>query len=176
MSKEVFSPSEIWMVASLNLSEKHTGSFFSSLKQQVWFSFCVFWKKQAACHFCLGSHMTVVYHLIRIATGMAVSIHRTLSPDLFSDGISYCIIGVSSLLCSETAGKYVFWNLGTGVQRQKKYFPTVKPGYLQACQENTLVYFSLHYNNRFGQYFEFSEYNRLLGTSFREVIWQYSFT
>ena len=30
--------------------------------------------------------------------------------------------------------------------------------------ENTLVHFSLHYNNSFGQVFEFPERNTLLGT------------
>ena len=51
--------------------------------------------------------MKVVYHLIKITTGMAVSIHGTLFPDLFSDGMSYCVIGVFSH-SSETVGKYVF--------------------------------------------------------------------
>ena len=61
MEKEVFSHCESWMVAALSFPEKHTGSFFSSL-QQVWLSFLIFWKQQAACHFYffLGCHQTVV--------------------------------------------------------------------------------------------------------------------
>ena len=47
-----------------------------------------------------------------------------------------------------------------------KYFAIVKGEQLktQTCQENTLVHFPVHYNNRFGQEIEFSESNRLLVT------------
>ena len=34
MAKEIFSPSESWIVTVLNLPEKHTGSFFFSLQHQ----------------------------------------------------------------------------------------------------------------------------------------------
>lgn len=48
-----------------------------------------------------------------------------------------------------------------------KYFAIVKGEYyIRPKQENTLVHFPLHYNNRFGQEIEFSESNRLLVTLF----------
>ena len=82
MEKEVFSHCESWMVTPLSFPEKHTGSFFSSL-QQIWSSFWIFWKQQAACQFLLGNHFMVHFHLIRVTTDMVNSIHWTLSWYLF---------------------------------------------------------------------------------------------
>ena len=52
MAKKLYSPSESWIVAALNLPKDHTGSFFSSLQQQLWSSFWVFWKKLAPATSC----------------------------------------------------------------------------------------------------------------------------
>ena len=113
MEKEVFSHCESWMVAALSFPEKHTGSFFSSL-QQVWLSFLIFWKQQAACQFLLRNHLMVHFHLIRVTTDMVNNIHRTLSLDTFSYGNVQCVLGVS-LHNFETARKHTFVNLGIGV-------------------------------------------------------------
>ena len=70
-------------------------------------------KKQAACHFLLGSHLKVQINLFRGATGMAVTTHIALSPGLFSHVMVHCIL-VVSLHSSKTEGKHVFTNLGSG--------------------------------------------------------------
>ena len=95
MAKRVFSTSECWRFAASNLPEKHTGSFFSSFQQQFWSHIWVLLKKQSSCHFLLRSHLRVQFQLIRLTTGMALSTPRTLSPDLFSQGILQYILGVS---------------------------------------------------------------------------------
>ena len=88
----------------------NSGPFFSSLKQQLWSSISVFWKEKAAFHFLLGSHLRVQFHLSKAATFMAVSIHGTLSPDLFSHGMVEQVLGVS-LHSFATSGKHIFVNL-----------------------------------------------------------------
>ena len=70
--------------------------------------------KETSCLTLLPWKSCVVhFHLISVTAGMAVSTHRTLSPDLFSDGMSHCVLVVSSH-SSEAAGKHVFVNLGIG--------------------------------------------------------------
>ena len=100
-------PCETWIVVVSNLPEKHTDSFFSSLQQQHWSSIWVFWKKQAACVYFLGSHLTVQFHLFRVTTITAVKMHRIRSHELFSHGILQCILGVS-LHNSHMQAKLVF--------------------------------------------------------------------
>ena len=55
--KAIFSTWGSWIITASNLPEKHTRSLFSLL-QQLWSSFCIFWKKQAACHILLR----VIWH------------------------------------------------------------------------------------------------------------------
>ena len=107
---------------------------------------------------------------------MARNTHRTFSPDLFSHQIIWFVLGVS-LHNSETSGNHALENLETGAWWQKQYFPPVKAGYFQTqtWQKDTLAHFSPHYNNSFGQVFDFSERNRLLATCCQKVIWEYSF-
>ena len=68
------------------------------------------------------------------------------------------------LIFSWTRSKAAFVSLGIGPWWQIHYFPLVTARELQpqTCQRNTLVHFSLLYNNSFGPVFEFSEINRLM--------------
>ena len=59
MAKEVYSPSEIWVVSASYLPEKHTSSFSFSFQPSLWSWFWVFWNKKHASDFLLGSHLTV---------------------------------------------------------------------------------------------------------------------
>ena len=71
------------------------------------------------------------YHLHRVKTSMAMDTQRTLSPDIFSYGIVQCTLRVS-IHISENARKHVFIYPGIWAWWQKeKYFPPLKPGYLQ---------------------------------------------
>ena len=95
MAKAVFSPHESWIdIATKKLHVKHPALLFSSSQQELWSSICVFWKKLASCHFFLGSHLTVQFHLVRVTTDMAIDTHKTLSLDLFSHGMVQCVLGV----------------------------------------------------------------------------------
>lgn len=163
--KIIFFNYGIWTIAALSLTEKHSFIFLyiTTTALVKIFSFL----KQTSCfpHFLLGSHLTVLIHLIRTTTIMAISTQRILSSDLFSHEMVQCFLGVS-LQSFENVGKFVFVNLGIGV-RLKKNFLIVNAGQLQpeTSQKNTVAHFPLHYNNRLGQVFELSESNRLLATS-----------
>ena len=61
------------------------------------FFFLIFENKQKTnllCHFLLGSHLTVQFHLIREVTGMELKTQRTLSPDCFSPVMVQCVLKV----------------------------------------------------------------------------------
>ena len=81
--------------------------------------------------------------------------HNTV-PVFFSHGMVQCVLGVS-LHSSETARKYVSGNMRIGAGCKKQCFSPVKTGLLQwwICQKNTLVHYSLHYSNSFGQVWVF---------------------
>ena len=68
MAKKSISPTESWIVAVLNLPEKHTGSFFFPWQQQLWSWFWVFWNKKDVSDFLLWSHLTVLFHQMRVTT------------------------------------------------------------------------------------------------------------
>lgn len=93
--KEVHSCSKSWIVATSNLPEKHTCSFFFSLQQELWLWFWIFWNKMDVSDFLVGSHLTVLLHLIRVTISMAVSPHKTLPSDHFSQGMVWCFLGLS---------------------------------------------------------------------------------
>ena len=135
-AKEVLSHCKTWIVASL--PGKHTGLLFPSLQQQIWSIFWIFWIQQTAWHFFQGSHLTVQFYLIRVRI-IIVHTQRTVSPNIFSQGMVHCVLGVS-LHSSETAGKHVFVNLGIGAWWKKKYFPTVKT--LSFPEKHTGSFFS----------------------------------
>lgn len=93
MSKTFFL---VWNLDSCSLKPARKSLWFICLsnKQQVWSSIWVFWKKQAACVYFLGSHLTVQFHLFRVTTITAVKMHRILSHELFSHGILMCVLCV----------------------------------------------------------------------------------
>ena len=66
MAKAIFSPCESWLLSDSNLTERHTGTFFSSLQQQLWSSIWFFWKKQTSSHLLPGSHLGVFFHQSRV--------------------------------------------------------------------------------------------------------------
>ena len=147
MAKEVYLPSEIWVVSASYLPEKHTSSFSFSFQPHLWSWFWVFWNKKQVSDFLLGSHLTVPNQ----SNNKNCSQHsqNTVSPDtfffFFFYGMVQCFLGVS-LQSSENVGRHVFMNLGIGVWWQKKYIPIVEAWELQiwTCHKNTLVHFSLH--------------------------------
>lgn len=160
--KDFFSQCETWIVAASNLPEK-SHSFILSLSQinnsfgQV-FEFSE--RNMLPATLLLGNFLTVHFHLIRAATGMVLTLAEH-SSDFFSHGTEHCVLGVL-FTSSETAGRNDFVNLGIRNWWQTGFSP-VKAGHLQPqiCQKNTLVHFSLHYNNKFCQIWrEFSERNR----------------
>ena len=53
--KTGFSPCESWIFAASNLPEKHTGSLFSLLQQQILSNIRIFWKKQMGTTSCWDS-------------------------------------------------------------------------------------------------------------------------
>ena len=133
VGKQVFVNLRIWAwwqseyfppvnVGASNLPEKHTGPFFSSFQQQFWSNIWVLVKKQSSCHFLLRSHLRVQFQLIRVTTGMALSTHRTLSPDLFSQGILQYILGVS-LHNSDVQGNILLWILDLGSVEKLVFSP-----------------------------------------------------
>ena len=67
MVKQVLPRSESWMIAALNLPEKHADSFFPSLSPQLLSISWVFWEKEAACHFLLVSYLTVSVQFSSVA-------------------------------------------------------------------------------------------------------------
>lgn len=95
IGKEVPFWSKSWIVAASNLPEKHTCSIFFSLQQELWLWFWIFWNEMDASDFLLRSHLRVLLHLIRVTRSMAVSPHRTLSLDLFSQVMAQYFLGLS---------------------------------------------------------------------------------
>ena len=82
-----------------------------------------------------------------------------------------------SLCSSECVGKHVTLKLEFQVIWQNQYILPVKADLQpQTSQENTLGHFSVHYDNSFGPFLEFSERNMLLATSHWEGNTQSSFT
>ena len=129
--KTVFFHCESWIVPASNLPKKHTGWFFSLLQQLLWSCFFFFFlifenkqKKQSACHFLLGSHLTVQFHLIREMTGMELKTQRTLSPNCFSHVMVQCVLKVFIHLwnCMETC----FCEPGIWCLMAKELFSLVK--------------------------------------------------
>ena len=58
-----------------SLPEKHTRSLFSLL-QQLWSSFCIFWKKNRLLVISCWESYDIPFHLIRAATCMAINIQE----------------------------------------------------------------------------------------------------
>ena len=93
--------------------KKNTGSFFSSLQQEMWSSIWVFQKWQASCHLLLWSHLTIPFPLIKLTTCMEVNTHRTLSPDILCQVMVQWILCVSLYNC-ERDRRHTFVKLGFG--------------------------------------------------------------
>ena len=110
--KTGFSPCESWTFAASNLPEKHTGSLFSSLQQQILSNIRIFWKKQMGVTSCWDSSNSTVSPN-QSKTDIAVNIHRLVYPDIFSHRMVLCILGLS-LHNSETEEKQTFVNLEIG--------------------------------------------------------------
>ena len=143
MAKEVYSPSEIWVVSASYLPEKHTSSFSFSFQPRLWSWFWVFWNKKHASDFLLGSHLTVPNQSNK--NGSQHSQNTIPWHFFFSHGMVHCFLGVS-LQRSKNVGQHVLMNLGIGVWWQKKHMSIVEAWELQiwTCQKNMLVHFSLY--------------------------------
>ena len=86
MEKVVFS--HLWKldIFSFKIAIKTHWSIFAFIATTVLFKFFNYLKETGACHFLLGSHLTVEFHLFSVTTNIAVNTHRTLFPDIFSHG------------------------------------------------------------------------------------------
>ena len=148
-----------WIIAASNQT-KPWWFIFLFITTAALVKFLIFWTQQVASHFLLGSHLTVQFHLIRVKNVVVV---RTFSPNIFSHGMVQCVQWVS-LHGSGIAGKHIVLKLGIGTWWQKIYFSQVKTGELQpqTCQKNSVLFFSLHYNNSCSHNFEIK---RMLPTS-----------
>ena len=103
MAKDIFSPSENWIVVVLSLPEKHTDSFFYSINTTALVSFWSFLKETGCLPLHARKSSISMFHLIRVTEGMTVNTHRTPSPHLFSNGMVHGVLTVS-LLSFETVG------------------------------------------------------------------------
>ena len=120
----------LWKPKSCHLkpARKEHWFIFLRFQQQLWSSIWVFWKKEAACHSLLGSHLILQFYLIRVTTGMVDNNHKTYSWHLFTCNGPVCPRSV--LRSSETAGEYFFLEpVNWGLMEKLVYSP-VKPGYL----------------------------------------------
>ena len=105
----------------------------------------VFWKKQAACHFCWKATWLYSFHLFRVTIVLAVNAHRPISPDHFSHVMVQCVLGVS-LPSSENAGMSAFVNLAIGPWWQNSIFLMWKlncPSLKLSEKQMGLFFFSL---------------------------------
>ena len=157
--QRLFSQCETWIVAASNLPEKVSGSFVFQTNNRFGQVFEFSERNMLPATLLLVNHLTVCFHLIRAATGMAHTLTEHF-PDFFSHGMEHCVLGVL-LQALKLQGKMILWTWELGTDGKTGSSP-VKAGYLQpqTCQKTTLVHFSLHYNNKFCQILEFSERNR----------------
>ena len=159
MSKTFF---PVWNLDSCSLKPARKSLWFICLsnKQQVWSNIWVFWKKHTACHSLACKPSDSMLSLNQGSNRYGTHTHRTLFPDFFSHGMENCVLGVL-LQALKLQGKMILWIWELKTDGKTGFSP-VKAGYLQpqTCQKNTLVHFSLHYNNKFCQILEFSERNR----------------
>ena len=139
MAKEVFSNCESSKAVASNLPEKHTGSFLSLYNKRC-SQDSNFHKETNCLPLLLENHLIVQIHLIKLTTDMVDNTHRTLSPDLFSHGIAYCVL-VESLHSSQIPRENVLVKRGIGSWWQIIIFPSVP--------EKHTGSFSLNYNSTF---------------------------
>ena len=111
--------------AALNLSENNIGSFFSSLKQQIWSRYWDFWKKREAWYFFLVNHLTVISTNQSNNRYGSQQSQNTLPDIFFSCNGNLCPMNIYTALKLQWN---VFVNLGIGAWWQKKYLSTVKAG------------------------------------------------
>ena len=132
MSKTFF---PVWNLDSCSLKPARKSLWFICLsnKQQVWSNIWVFWKKFTICHFLLGIHLSVQFHLFWVTTVMGFNIHRTLSLDLFSHGMVQCV-PVVSLLAQKLQRIMFFWTWALGTIGKSNIFLLWK---LENCSLNT---------------------------------------
>ena len=90
------------------------------IKTKFWSSIWVFWKKQSACPYLLGSQLTVQFQLIMVTTYMEVNTHRTLSQDMFTHEMVQCVLCMSFTLLRNCRDRW-----------QKQCFPTLR---LESCR------------------------------------------
>ena len=109
----------LWQLESCSLKPA-SDSFIFSLQQKVWSSIWVFWKKQSACPYLLGSQLTVQFQLIRETTDMEVNTRRTLSQDMFPREQVQRVLCVSFTLLRNCRARW-----------QKRCFPTLR---LEGCR------------------------------------------
>lgn len=109
----------MWELIVVNFKPARESHWFISLiTTKGMLKILIFIKKQTAWHFYWEVIWKYWFTWIRLTTGMVVNTHRTLSPDLFSYGISHCVPGESSQIPREE----VLVKLGNGPDGEGSIF------------------------------------------------------
>lgn len=109
MAQAILFPGANWIFAASDMPEEYSGSLFSTVQQELWSS--IMFLKETDCHFLLGSHLKIQFHLIQLRTVMAGKITEP-SPLTSLFNMEWYIVSCVYLHSSETAGILFFFFFG----------------------------------------------------------------